>query len=43
MARSFNRLCQELRVTPAEREKLAWHLATVRARETYHRLREEPK
>lgn len=39
---TFNALCEQLRATPAEREKLAWHLAMLRAKKTYEVLR-EPK
>lgn len=36
---SFNDLCEQLRVTPQEREGLAWHLAMHRAKRTYEKLR----
>lgn len=35
----FNELCEQLHITPSEREKLAWHLAMFRAKRTYEKLR----
>jgi len=39
MTMGFEELCQEYRVTPTERDQLAWHLATLRMRRTYETLR----
>lgn len=36
---SFNELCEQFHVNPIERDALAWHLATHRARRTYDALR----
>lgn len=38
---SFNELCRDTRVTPAERRALVWHLATYRARKTVETLLRE--
>lgn len=42
MGSSFDEFCRGARTTPAEREKLAWHLAQHRARKTYDALATEP-
>lgn len=36
---TFDELCRTFRVTPSERERLAWHLGSFRMRKTYERLR----
>lgn len=40
--RNFDHLCTASKCTPAERDKLAWHLATYRARRTYEELKNVP-
>lgn len=42
MIDTFDDFCATFRVTPAERDRLAWHLAMFRARRTYEMLK-EPK
>jgi len=37
---TFDRLCEQVRATREEREKLAWHLAMLRAKQTYELLRQ---
>lgn len=36
---SFHQFCRIFRATATEREQLAWHLASYRARRTYEELR----
>ena len=36
---TFDELCLTFRVTEQERDRLAWHLGTIRMRNTYERLR----
>lgn len=36
---TFAEFCQEMHVTAAERDALAWHLAMYRARRTWEALR----
>lgn len=38
MSRTFDEVCEDHRVTPAERVALAWHLATFRLRRTVELL-----
>lgn len=39
---TFNDLCADVKASADEREKLAWHLAMLRAKQTYERLRAAP-
>lgn len=36
---SFTELCETFHVTDDERDRLAWHLATLRAKATYDALK----
>ena len=40
---TFDELCRREKATYAERDKLAWYLAQMRARTLYERLRPQPR
>lgn len=40
---TFDEFCKREKADPFERDKLAWHLAMLRARALYEALRPQPK